>query len=300
MAAQSQRLRLETVDSVLVSADSTSALWGGAAALSWGVGDFSGGLAARRVSSLAVTLITNPVGLLLLIGLALISNAPVPQGLDALLGVLVGVSGAAGIFLFYEALKHGKMGIAAPVSAVIANVISVAVSAATEGAPGLNKWLGFALACVGVVLISRPEKIDGVRAIPRALLPAALSGIAFGVFFSLSAQFSNDTDVGWSLVIVRLTSLMIFYAAAALRGELRLEQSVFGLAAIAGICDSLGNLFFALAGQAGRLDITAVSSGMYPVATVILAVLMLRERFTLSQGFGALLAFGAIFLIVAV
>lgn len=278
----------------------TAALWGGAAALSWGVGDFSGGLAARRVSSLAVTLLTNPVGLLLLVGLALFRNAPIPSGHDALLGVLVGVSGAAGIFLFYEALKYGQMGIAAPVSAVIANVISVAVSAVTEGAPSAVKWLGFALACAGVVLISKPEKIDGVRVAPRALLPACLSGVAFGIFFSLSAQFSNDTDVGWSLVIVRLTSLVIFYAAAALRHELRLERSVLGLAVIGGVCDSLGNLFFAFAGQAGRLDITAVSSGMYPVATVILAVLILRERFTWSRGVGALLAFGAIFLIVAV
>lgn len=277
----------------------TAALWGGAAALSWGVGDFSGGLAARRVSSLAVTLITNPVGLLLLIGLALISNAPIPSSHDALIGVLAGASGAAGIFLFYEALKYGKMGIAAPVSAVIANVISVAVSALTEGPPGAVKWLGFALACAGVVLISRPERIAGVRSDPRALLMAGLSGLAFGVFFSLSAQFSSDVNIGWSLVIVRLTSLLIFYGVAALRGELRLERSVFWLAAIGGICDSLGNLFFALAGQAGRLDITAISSGMYPVATVILAVLILRERFTLAQGCGAALAFGAILLIVA-
>lgn len=277
----------------------TAALWGGAAALSWGVGDFSGGLAARRVSSLAVTLITNPVGLLLLIGLALISRAPMPSSHDAALGVGAGVSGAAGIFLFYQALKFGKMSIAAPVSAVIANVVAVAVSAVTEGPPGVVTWLGFALACAGVVLISIPEKIDGVRADPRAVVMAGLSGLAFGVFFSLSAQFSNDVDIGWSLVIVRLTSLVIFYAAAALRGEVRLERSVFGLAAIGGICDSLGNLFFALAGQAGRLDITAISSGMYPVATVILAVMVLRERFTSAQGFGAALAFGAIFLIVA-
>ncbi len=277
----------------------TAALWGGAAALSWGVGDFSGGLAARRVSSLAVTLITNPVGLLLLIALALISRAPMPTAHDALIGVGAGASGAAGIFLFYQALKYGKMGIAAPISAVIANVVAVAVSAFTEGPPGAVKWLGFALACAGVVLISIPEKVAGVRADPRALLVAALSGVAFGVFFSLSAQFSSDTDIGWSLVIVRLTSLLIFYAAAALRGELRLERSVFWLAAIGGICDSLGNLFFALAGQAGRLDITAISSGMYPVATVILAVLVLRERFSVAQGCGAALAFFAILLIVA-
>ena len=283
-----------------MSADLTTALWGGAAALSWGVGDFSGGLAARRVSSLAVTLITNPVGLLLLVGLAALRNAPIPSSRDALLGVLVGVAGAAGIFLFYEALKYGQMGIAAPVSAVIANVISVAVSAVTEGAPGVVKWLGFALACAGVVLISKPETIAGVRVAPRALGPALLSGAAFGVFFSLSAQFSDNVDIGWSLVIVRLTGLVIFYAVAIARRELRLETSVFGLATLGGICDSLGNLFFAFAGQAGRLDITAVSSGLYPVATVVLAVVILRERFTKSRGVGALLAFGAIFLIVAV
>jgi uncharacterized membrane protein len=288
--------------------DLLAAAWGSAAALAWGIGDFSGGLGARRATSLAVTLVSNPVGLALLVLIAATRGAPAPSSHDALLGVLVGLSGAAGIFLFYEALKRGKMGVAAPLSAVTANVLSVLVSAVSEGAPGVTKWLGFALACAGIVLISRPEGEARTSAASSAVLYAVLSGLSFGVFFSLSAQFTSDVDIGWSLVIVRLTSCLLFYSLALARGELvpslRLtleprSRAFVAISALAGICDSLGNLFFALAAQAGRLDISAVTGSLYPLATVALAVVLLRERFTLSQGAGALLALGAIALIVA-
>jgi drug/metabolite transporter (DMT)-like permease len=286
--------------------DLLAAAWGGAAALAWGIGDFSGGLAARRATTLAVTLVSNPIGLLLLALIAVFTNAPVPSSRDALLAIAVGASGAAGIFLFYEALKRGQMGIAAPISAVLANVITVVVGAITEGTPGIPKFLGFALACAGVVLISQAP--GGSRGSARSLQFAALSGLAFGVFFSLGAQFSSNTNLGWTLVLVRLTSCLIFYAAAALQGtvtsSLRLASSpagraLLGLGALAGIGDSLGNLFYALAGQAGRLDISAVTSGLYPVATVALALIVLRERFTRIQGAGAVLALVALVLIVA-
>jgi drug/metabolite transporter (DMT)-like permease len=281
-----------------VNSDVLAALWGAAAALSWGTGDFSGGLGARRVSSLSVTLISNPLGLAFLIVLALIRFSPPPLLHDAILGVLVGAFGAFGIFLLYRALASGKMGIAAPITAVLANAVSVLVSAATEGVPGPLKWLGFIIAGVGVWLISRPEGESGAKGFPKELIPAVLSGLAFGIFFSLSAQFTKDADVSWSLVIARLTATLLFFAAAIQQRAVKIECSVFGFAALAGVCDSLGNVFFAFAGQAGRLDISAVSSSLYPVVTVALAVLVLRERLTWVQGVGALLAFGAVALIV--
>ncbi len=282
-----------------MNSDLTAALWGGAAALSWGGGDFSGGMGARRVSSLAVTLISNPVGVVFLVLVAVFKGSPVPTAGDALIGVLVGIFGALGIFLLYRALSTGQMGIAAPITAVLANAVSVLVSAATEGAPNPLKWLGFVIASVGVWLISRSDDAPQTRGFPKALLPAVLSGLAFGVFFSLSAQFSH-ADVSWSLVVARITSMLLFFGYAALQRQIRLEPAVLWFALLAGVCDSLGNVFFALAGQAGRLDISAVSSSLYPMVTVILAVALLKERFSRPQVAGAVLTLGAIAMIVAV
>jgi drug/metabolite transporter (DMT)-like permease len=280
-----------------VSADLIAVLWGGAAAVAWGAGDFSGGLGARRASSLAVTLISNPIGLVFLVSLAVLRGSPMPSPRDAGIAVLVGCVGAFGVFTFYQALATGKMGIAAPLTAVLATAVSVFIGALTEGVPGVWRWLGFAAALAGVWLISRPEG-DQPRGFPRALLLAVVSGLAFGVFFSLNAQFTADVDVSWSLVIVRVTSTALFFGYAAWQRAVRFEPRVLGFAALAGVMDSLGNVLFTLAGQVGRLDISAVSSSLYPAVTVGLAVVLLRERFTPVQGAGALLALGAIALIV--
>jgi uncharacterized membrane protein len=282
-----------------VNSDLTAALWGGAAALSWGGGDFSGGMGARRASSLAVTLISNPVGVVFLVLVAVFKGSPVPTAGDALIGVLVGIFGALGIFLLYRALATGQMGIAAPITAVLANAVSVLVSAITEGAPNPLKWLGFVIASLGVWLISRSDDGPQTRGFPKALLPAVLSGLAFGVFFSLSAQFSH-ADVSWSLVVARITSMLLFFGYAGLQRQIRFEPHVLWFAVLAGVCDSLGNVFFALAGQAGRLDISSVSSSLYPMVTVILAVALLKERFSRPQAVGAVLTLGAIAMIVAV
>jgi drug/metabolite transporter (DMT)-like permease len=274
-----------------------AALLASSSALLWGTGDFSGGLASQRSSPLSVMLVSTPLGLLVLGGAAFARHAPTLTPHDALFAVLAGLCGAAGSLGLYQALAQGSMGVAAPLTAAVATVVALVFGAITEGLPDATRGAGFLLAILAVWVISRGEA-GANRAGLRALLPAVLAGIGFGLFFSLSAQFTAQ-DVGWAVALARLSAFAtVVIVALIVRHPFRLERGSFRLALLAGTLDSLGNLSYALATQVGRLDIGAALSSLYPVATVGLAAVVLRERLTRWQGVGAALALVSIPLLV--
>jgi drug/metabolite transporter (DMT)-like permease len=277
--------------------ETLAAMFAVGSAVAWGTGDFSGGLASKRSSPLSVTLVSNPFGLILMTAIALWRGASGPSLHDAILGFGAGMCGAIGLLAFYGALSSGKMGIVAPVTAVVANVISMLFGAVTEGLPSILQLIGFALAIVGVYVISKPE--DGSRASFADLLPALISGIAFGAFFILTGQFSSG-DISWTLVVARLGTIsMVVVSALWTRHQFKLERQGLPLVLVAGVMDTLGNLLFALATQMGRLDVGSALSSLYPVTTVLLAMLVLRERLSRTQGVGAVIALISIPLIVS-
>jgi drug/metabolite transporter (DMT)-like permease len=274
-----------------------AALLATSSALLWGTGDFSGGLASQRSSPLSVMLVSTPLGLLVLVGAALFRHASTPTPHDALFAVLAGLCGAAGSLGLYQALSTGGMGVAAPLTAAVATVVALIFGAITEGLPGATRGAGFLLAILAVWVISRSPS-GGGRADFRAVLPAVAAGVGFGLFFSLNAQFTAQ-DVGWAVVLARLSAFAaVVIVALVVRHPFRLERGSLTLALLAGTLDSLGNLSYALATQAGRLDIGAALSSLYPVATVGLAAVVLRERLTRWQGVGAVLALVSIPLLV--
>lgn len=71
------------------------------------------------------------------------------------------------------------------------------------------------------------------------------------------------------------------------------------IALVAGVFDAGGNVLFLFARQYTRLDIAAVLSSFYPVATVVLARVILRERVTPLQWLGAGVCLAAVALITA-
>src|SRR5947209_9111906 len=133
-------------------------IFGLAASLCWGSGDFSGGLASRRANASSVVTAAYAVGFVLLAGLALIWREPFPSSIDIVWGGLAGLAGAIGLISFYSALSIGRMGIAAPVSAILTASIPVFFSAFSEGLPSLLHLGGFVLALLAIGLISRPEQ----------------------------------------------------------------------------------------------------------------------------------------------
>src|SRR5712692_8748456 len=106
-------------------------IFGLAASLCWGSGDFNGGLASRRSNASSVVIAAYAVGFVLLVALALIWREPIDAPIDIFWGGLAGLAGAIGLIAFYSALSIGRMGIAAPISAVLTAGLPVFFSALT-------------------------------------------------------------------------------------------------------------------------------------------------------------------------
>lgn len=270
-------------------------IFGLAASLCWGSGDFNGGLASRRASASSVVIAAYGVGFVLLVALALLWREPFPSSLDLLWGGIAGLAGAIGLISFYSALSIGRMGIAAPVSAILTAALPVIFSAFTEGLPGLLQLVGFVLALIAIGLISRPERAKGR---PKGIGLALLAGCGFGCFFILISRVSSG-ETFWPLAMARFTSVFFLLSIAGFRRQQQTLPSmkVFHLVVLAGVLDAIGNTFFVLAAHTGRLDVASVLSSLYPAATVLLAALLLRERVTRIQAIGILVALIAVSLI---
>lgn len=278
---------------------SVTVLFGLAASLFWGSGDFSGGLASRRAKPASVVIAAYAMGFVFLVALALLFREPFPHPLDFLWGGLAGVAGGLGLLAFYSALSSGKMGIAAPVSATLTAALPVLFSVYTAGLPNPLQLGGFALALLAIVLISRPDQTEEAKGPAQGIGLALLAGGGFGFFFILISRVSPATTFG-SLAIARFSSVAVLLALSWFRRQpVQVARAVLPLVAIAGGLDALGNVFFLFAAHSGRLDVAAIVSSFYPAATVLLAAIILRERVRRIQAAGILLALVAIPLISA-
>jgi drug/metabolite transporter (DMT)-like permease len=218
----------------------TTIIFGLAASLCWGSGDFSGGLASRRAHASSVVLADYGVGFVVLAALALIWKEPLPNSADLLWGGLAGLAGVLGLLSFYTALSRGKMGIVAPVSAVLTATLPVLFSAFTAGLPTLVQLGGLALALLAIGLISRPERTTGS---PEGIGLALLAGCGFGCFFILISRV-NPATTFWPLAVARLTAVIVLLMMARLRRKpILLGRAEAPLVALAGILGAVGNAF---------------------------------------------------------
>lgn len=264
------------------------------AATCWGAGDFTGGLATRRFGAFRSVLIAYSVGLCVLVIVAVARAEVVPSLSDLGWGALAGLSGMIGVGFLFQGFATGRMGIVAPVSAVLATAIPVIFAALTEGLPRDQQLVGFGLALAGIWLLSRPERLGGR---PQGLEMAVLAGLGFAGFFITLDQVS-ESAVFWPLVAGRVAACAVMVVFALAKHQpLALQHAPLRLLTVAGVFDVAGNLFFLLALQTGRLDVVAVLGSLYPAVTAILARLIIKERITRLQVIGVSAAVLAIVLI---
>lgn len=267
-----------------------------ATAAVWGGGDFAGGIATKRANVFRVVAGAHACGLLLMLLLVWITGEAFPPRSTLLWGAAAGITGAVGVAALYRALAIGRMGIVAPVAAVITGVLPVLAGIYTEGMPDPIQLAGFVLALVSIWLIARP---DGEIDTHRGLGLAVLAGVMFGLFF-IACKQAGHHGVFWPLVAARTTStLFMLFIVAFSPGDKRPLRPALVPILFSGILDTSANALFIAATQRGRLDVTSVLSSLYPASTVILARIFLKERMSATQNAGIIGALVSVALIAA-
>jgi drug/metabolite transporter (DMT)-like permease len=268
-----------------------------ASALVYGAADFCGGLATRRATAFAVVALSQAAGLVALLLLLPVLGGE-PTAVDLGWGAAAGLAGAAGLVLFYRGLAVGVMSVVAPVTALTAAAVPVVGGLALG--ERLPPWatVGIVLALVAVVLVAADGGLPTLRAARSAgLLPALAAGVGFGVFFVLLDRTSPESGL-WPLVGARSVSVvLVVLVALAARASLRVPGPTTVLVVLAGVLDMAANALFLVATQQGQLAITGVLASLYPVSTVVLAQVVLRERLVTAQLAGLAAAAVAVVLI---
>ncbi|MFC5931341.1 EamA family transporter [Cryobacterium melibiosiphilum] len=283
-------------------------------AAAYGVSDFLGGLASRRVAALRVILVSYPLSAVIVTVLAVVVGGT-PSWHAMLFGAASGLALALAMWWFYIALAEGPMSVVSPMTAVLVAGIPVIVGVALGERPSVISFVGVGLAIVAVLLVSR-EPTDAAPgtdpAIPGMLAPGHVAlapaprftrrvawfTIGSGTFFALAFIFVHQIEAGtglWPLVASRgVASVIVIAVAVATRQHGLLPRGIVGIAVIIALLDVTANVTMLYAFQGGLLSLVSVLIALYPAVTVLLAVLVLKERVGRLQVAGMGLALAAI------
>jgi drug/metabolite transporter (DMT)-like permease len=269
------------------------------AAASYGVSDFLGGFASRAANALTVLLHNYPAGALIMVALLPLFPGPV-SGSTFLWSVAGGAAGMIGVGLMYSAMTVAPMNVISPVTGVLAALVPVLAGVVSGERPAVLVWLGMVLALVAVVLITRSPDDHPHGPLTRGSLVMALgAGIGFGVYFVCLAR--TDTDSGlWPVVIARVAASILLLPVALRAGAVRrLPARITLLAVTGGAVDAASNLAFLFASRHGYLSVAGVITSLYPAGTVLLAIVLLKERTGRIQWLGMGVAVVAVVLITS-
>jgi drug/metabolite transporter (DMT)-like permease len=266
-----------------------------AAAASWGVGDFLGGLKSRSLSPIAILIVAQPIGLTLL-AIWVAARGEGPPGSSVLWACLAAVLGTTGLVAFYRGMAAGALSIVAPIAGAGAAIPVIWGLARGDHPSGLQE-LGFVAAFAGVILASFERRPQATRLAAGAGW-AVIAMLAFGAYY-IPMHAASHGDFLWAAFVFRLTSTTLIACAWLVLRPARARRADLPVLASIGVLDTGGNVFFAAASSRGLVSVVSVLASLYPVVTVLLARAVLHERVHRSQELGIALALGGIVLISA-
>ena len=266
------------------------------ASLAWGVADFVGPWQGRTLGALRVMLWAQFGGVAFL-GVVVAALGRGPHDWAVLWAVLAALSGTLGLYAYYRAMATGTMSVVAPIAGASA-IVPVLFGLATGDKPRAGQLAGIGAAILGVALASREQQADGKRLTAGVGL-ALLAAIGFGFYFP-PMHAAGAADPWWSSFIFRVTACVIVLAAVAIRRPtIRLGGGPLLIVVGVGIGDTVGNLLFAASSAHGIVSLTSVLASLYPIVTVVLAAIVIKERIAGLQRVGVLLTLVGVALISA-
>ncbi|HYL41488.1 MAG TPA: EamA family transporter [Candidatus Binatus sp.] len=284
-------------------------------ALTWGLGDFGGGLVSRRAPVAGVLLVSQLAGAAMALAIAALLREPTPAMPDVGWAVGSSLVGVVGLASLYIGLARGRMGVVAPMTGVLVATTPAIAGIALQGVPPPAVLAGIGLAISSVVVVSRVGDAGDGR--PSGLQWGIAAGLALGVQTITLSRIGAGHVFG-PLTVTRLGEGVILGlvivaatvrargrpgpdAVAGTRGQVaipwRISRRHWPAVLAVGACDMLGTGCYIAASQAGPLAIAGVLSALYPVTTVVLAVAILRERLASWHLVGVAMAAAAVVLI---
>jgi drug/metabolite transporter (DMT)-like permease len=274
------------------------------ASVAWGGSDFVAGLASRRMPLLAVLVGSQVAGLALLLGLlAVAGEAPPPAG-AVVAAALAGVAELAGFAALYQGLARGPMSVVAPISSAAA-LVPVVAALATGERPATAAIVGMGLVLMGAALACAERDGDGdagrgAAAVAPGAALAILAALSFGAFFVAMDTAAHEAGAAWAVALNRSTSVSVLvFAVALMRPRMGFARTDLATVVTVGLLDAAANAMFAFALTQGLTSSVSVLGSLYPVTTVVLAVMVLDERVAPRQAAGVAIVLAGIGLVSA-
>jgi drug/metabolite transporter (DMT)-like permease len=266
------------------------------ASLSYGLGDFLGGLTSRRLHVLTVLGLSQLAGAVAVAVWVAVAGEPFLGAGAAAAAMAAGLCGITGLAALYRGMAIGAMGVVAPISSIAA-AIPFAYGVARGERPSLLQFAGVVVALAGLVLVSRAP--GATRAVAAGVGLAFLAALGFGLYFVFLGEAAGDS-VPWAVLVARVTSSGLAIGVALAAGvTLRTGRQLLVPVLAVGLCDVSANVLFALASTRGLLSVVSVLTSLYPAVTTALAAAVLRERVSAGQLAGAATVLGGAALISA-
>jgi drug/metabolite transporter (DMT)-like permease len=269
--------------------------------LLWGTADYHGGKLSKTHPAIAVLGVTQAIGLLFGVVLAIVGVdfSSSAFGADGYFfpGAMAGILGYCGLICLYAGLSTGRMGVVSPISGLSA-LIPVGYAYFVKGDRlSLILSIGAALAIVGAFLASGPEMSQGLPMKPLILALGAACGFGTAlVFMAIGSQGSALM----TMVMMRATTLIVSLGILAkyrTLGGLTFKQSPVLI--FIGCADFLANLLLGIATTKGNLTLSMVLGALYPIFTALLAFKFLHERLHRIQYLGIFAAVAGVAIISA-
>ena len=280
-----------------------TALLGLCTAVTYGAADFFAAIASRKIRVVEVTALASLAGLVIQLLLLPFMGGTFSDG-AFFWGLIGGLSSVVALLCLYASLALGPISIISPLGALVSAIVPAVIGVSFLGESfSVLGWLAIGIALVAVVLVGFVPGENVTLPKTRAIVLAIGAGIGIGIAVSSLARSPHDSGIA-PIIIMRTTAALLLGAivlVTALRqrksntnnSRTPITSKILLTIMAAGSLDAAANIFFTLASRTGSLTVVGVLTALYPLGTILLARLVLKEQVATTQKIGVALTLTA-------